>query len=266
MIHASATNKLRTLMWLLLRLVLLYLVVCLIVRFWVLPGKLFYPPRRDRAVELRTFRIPVTSTAWISAVYLPSSKAQSTILYSHGNGVDLPQLMPLLRQFQRHGYAVLAYDYEGYGRSSDKLSVAHTKRDVVAAYQYLLNQHGLSPSNIIDYGQSLGTALAVYLASKYPVASLVLQSPLLSAYRVVTHYPLLLFDVYNSASLIGDIHVPVLIIHGTSDPVIPYYHGKALFELANSPKQLITIPGGGHGVLLPLTSKPKRFWRALDSI
>ncbi len=243
-----------------------YFSVCAVLHYSV-PNLIFYPPLRDVGLPSgHEFKIPVAPQAWINAVYLKAPHARSTILYSHGNAVDIRQLYPLLRVFQQHGYAVLAYDYEGYGGSSGKPSVAHTYRDVLAAYRYLRNHYHIPAADIMDYGHSLGTGLAVYLAVHRPVGSVVLQSPFLSIYRVVTHYPIFAFDVYPNLARIKDIHRPILIIHGVKDNVIPFWHGYQLYQQANEPKVFLKLPIGGHQVNAPWVYAPDLFWRDLAKI
>ena len=111
-------------------------------------------------------------------------------------------------------------------------------------------------------GHSLGAALAVYLADEKPTAGLILMSPFLSAFRVITKYPVLFWDKYNNLARIKNIHVPVLIIHGNKDQVISFWHGKTLYKNANDPKKFVEIKGAGHNNLVWVGGK--KFWQAIS--
>jgi abhydrolase domain-containing protein 17 len=98
-------------------------------------------------------------------------------------------------------------------------------------------------------GRSVGSGPAVRIAASRPVAALILQSPFLSAFRVLTRIPILPFDKFPNYKEIGRVRCPVLIIHGTSDSVIPIWHGQKLFALANQPKQFLAVQGADHNDL-----------------
>src|SRR5262249_24974793 len=90
---------------------------------------------------------------------------------------------------------------------------------------------------------------AVHLAARKPAAGLILQSPFLSAFRVLTRVPILPFDKFPNDKQIARVRCPVLIIHGTNDTVIPPWHGQKLWDAANRPKQLVMVPGADHNDL-----------------
>ena len=108
--------------------------------------------------------------------------------------------------------------------------------DVEAAYAYLVNELGVAPQRIIVLGRSVGSGPATYLASRKPVGALLLESPFVSAFRVVTGIPILPFDKFNNLSRIGQVHCPALVVHGTADRVVAFWHGRKLYEAANEPK------------------------------
>lgn len=185
----------------------------------------------------------------ISARYLPNPAAQYTILYSHGNAEDIGQLGPILDAIHHAGFAVLAYDYRGYGTSAGRPTESGAYQDADAAYAYLTKNLQIAPNRIIALGRSLGGAVSVDLASRRAVAGLIVESSFVSAYRVMTTWPLLPFDRFNSAAKIGKISIPVFILHGTRDTIIPFWHGEALFRAANQPKRSLWIAGADHNDL-----------------
>ncbi|HVP63904.1 MAG TPA: alpha/beta hydrolase [candidate division Zixibacteria bacterium] len=194
---------------------------------------------------LRCVRIPV-GTASIAAVYMANPNARYTLLYSHGNGEDIGDDLPFLREFRRAGFAVFAYDYEGYGASEGRPSETAVYRDVEAAYDFLTQKIGVPQQQVIAHGHSLGAAAAIHLASVRPVAGLIADAPFLSAFRVITRAQILPWDEFDNARAIRNVQCPVLVIQGTDDEVIPFWHGQRIYELANAPKQKLWVEGAGH--------------------
>ncbi len=127
-------------------------------------------------------RLPAMPNGEIAALYLKNPKAAVTLLYSHGNGEDLESVLPLLSEYQRRGFSVLAYDYPGYGRSPGKSSEQGAYRAIDACYRFLTDEQSVSPEQIVLYGRSLGSGPAVDLASREPVGGLVLEGGFVSAF------------------------------------------------------------------------------------
>lgn len=182
----------------------------------------------------------------ISAIYLPNSQATYTILYSHGNAEDLGDMLPILRELRELGFSVFAYDYRGYGTSQGTPSESNAYQDIDTAYDYLTRKLNISTQNIIVYGRSVGGGPSVDLASRKSVAGLILESAFTKAFLVVTRIPIVPFDKFANIDKIKKVRCPVLIIHGTSDSVIPVSHGQQLFESANEPKRFLWIEGADH--------------------
>jgi abhydrolase domain-containing protein 17 len=182
----------------------------------------------------------------ITAVHLINPKAKYTILYSHGNGETIGDIYPDLLALQKNGFNLLAYDYRGYGLSPGKPSEPNSYQDVEAAYAYLVNQLKVPTDRIIIFGRSVGSGPATYLASRQPSAGLILESAFISTFRVIIPFPILPFDKFPNQARLPQIHVPILIIHGTQDQVIPFSHGQALYKTANSPKTFVAIDGADH--------------------
>jgi len=187
-----------------------------------------------------------SSGAKIAAIYLPNPRARYTLLYSHGNGEDIGDDLPFLEEFRRAGFAVFAYDYEGYGESAGRPSERGLYRDVEAAYDFLTGNLKVRPETVIAHGHSLGAAAAIHLASVRPVAGLIADAPFVSAFRVVTRAQILPWDKFNNARTIQRVHCPVLVVHGRNDLVIPCWHGERIYKLANAPKQCLWIESCGH--------------------
>ena len=190
----------------------------------------------------------------ISAFYLPNPKGRFTLLFSHGNAEDIGEVMYFLQSFHDAGFSIMAYDYRGYGTSSGRPSEAGVYADVSAVYDYLTQQLHVPPGQIIAMGRSLGCGAAIHLAARRPVAGLIVEAPFLSAFRVLTRVQILPWDKFNNGD-IRKVNVPVLVVHGTSDQVVPFWHGKRLFELANEPKTFLPVDGAGHNDIVLLAGK-----------
>jgi abhydrolase domain-containing protein 17 len=191
----------------------------------------------------------------ISAIHISNPNAEKTIIYSHGNAEDLGMILPILIEIRNNGFSVLAYDYRAYGTSEGIPSEKNSYQDITAAYKYLTDILKIPPKNIIALGRSLGGGVATELACKFPVGGLILESSFLSAYRVITKIPLFPFDIYSNYRKIKNINCPLLVIHGINDEVIPFWHGKTLFDMANHPKMFYAVENAGHNDLFLVAGK-----------
>ncbi len=193
----------------------------------------------------------------IRAVHWTRPDATYTLLYSHGNGADLGYLRAPINQWHQMGFNVLAYDYRGYGLSDGQPSEQGIYRDAEAAYQYLRDQ-GIPGDRIIVYGFSLGGGAATHLAATKPVAGLVLESAFTSVFRVITRVSIYPFDKFPNLTRLQDVQAPILIFHGTDDPVIPFDHGQQLAQVHPQRTQFVAIAGGGHGDLALVAGEKQR--------
>jgi fermentation-respiration switch protein FrsA (DUF1100 family) len=234
-----------TLRWLLAIPVILYAGL-LVYALTCADAMLFYPHRADLPAGVNAIQVKSADGTMLSAVHLRNDAACFTLLYSYGNGEDVSCNMPLFRDLQKSGFAVFAYDYPGYGLSAGHPSEQGLYRAIDASYVYLTTVAKIPPERIIACGRSLGGAAACDLASRRPVAGLIMMSSFVSAFRVLTRIPLLPFDKFNSIRKIGRVNCPVLFIHGTNDKTIAFWHSRALFDAAHQPKRLVSIPTADH--------------------
>ena len=173
------------------------------------------------------------------------------VLFCHGNGGNVGDRVGELALLAASGFDVLAFDYRGYGRSSGRPSEFGTYRDARAARAELLRRPGVDASGVFYLGESLGAAVALELALHAPPAGLVLQSAFTSIRDMARRQypaipPPLVPDAYPSLRLIAGLRVPLLVLHGDRDEIVPSLHGEALFDAAPGPKRLEIFPGVGH--------------------
>jgi len=214
---------------------------------WLYADRLiFLPPPPGYPDGPGILKIPTGDGQHIAAVYLVNPSARYILLQSHGNAEDLGSMMPLLAGLRDLGFSVFAYDYRGYGRSEGTPSEARVYADIDAAYEHLVRELRVRPERIVAYGRSLGGGAAVDLAAHRRLGGLVLESPFLSAFRVMTRVSLFPVDKFRNSAKIGRVTCPVLIMHGEEDEIVPVWHGRRLFDLAPEPKMLVTVPGAHH--------------------
>lgn len=185
----------------------------------------------------------------VVAAYIKNHKASLTLLYSHGNAADLGQMFELFSELSLHlRVNLIGYDYSGYGRSSGKPSEQNTYHDIEAVYRCLEEQYGVKEQDVILYGQSVGSGPTLELASRLPnLRAVVLHSAIASGLRVM--YPVkrtYWFDIYKNIDKISLVKCPVLVVHGTSDDVVNWSHGKQLFDLCKEKYEPLWIKGGNH--------------------
>jgi fermentation-respiration switch protein FrsA (DUF1100 family) len=207
---------------------------------------IFLPPPATYRDGAETLSLTTADGVRISAVHLVNHHAAYTILYSHGNAEDLGLIAPLLARLREWGFAVFAYDYRGYGTSRGRPSERGAYEDVDAAYAYLTLTLGVPPGQIIAYGRSVGSGPAVDLATRQPLAGLVVESAFVTAFRVLTRVPLLPFDEFRNIDKITRVSCPVLVMHGVQDDIVPIAHGRRLFGAAPEPKRFLWVEGAGH--------------------
>ena len=243
-----------------LTIVVAYLLVLALVRMFESRLIFFpnYPGRLDgdwhpRDLDVQDVWITASDGVKLHAWWIPGDKARFTFLAFHGNASNIANRAPIY-EFLRSTHAnVLAVEYRGYGHSEGKPSEAGVYRDAEAAYEYLVNTKGADPRAIISFGQSLGTAVAAHLAARRQVAGVVLEAPFPSASRVahkvfwfLPGVGLLVHGQFNTQVWLRESHAPVLIVHCSQDPVIPFQFGQEVYGAALPPKNFLLINGYCH--------------------
>ncbi len=175
-----------------------------------------------------------------------------TVVYYHGNASNIGNRAGIYAALAEKGFGVLALSYRGYGKSTGDPTEQGIYDDARTALRFLTDQQHIPLKHIIVFGESLGTGVAVQMASEYDVAALVLQAPFTSvaarAAEIYFYIPvnMMIYDKFDSLSKIAKVKPPLLLFHGDLDTVIPIRMGKTLFAAANEPKQAVYFPNNAH--------------------
>ena len=215
----------------------------------------------------------------------PPCPPKGTVLFFHGNAENMSTHVNAVLWLVKAGYLVFAFDYRGYGTSDGTPDIPGVNRDGVAALDLAFHIRGVEGGGVVVIGQSLGGAIAAYAVANSPrrreVKALIVDSAFAGYRRIVRDklvagiitLPLAwpaswtVEDGYSPERWIGSVApVPVVVIHGTKDPVVPFSHGERLYRLAGQPKGFWKVEGGGHATALLLPDVRNRLLEFLDSV
>jgi uncharacterized protein len=186
--------------------------------------------------------------------WLPPQAGQPTLLFFNGNAAGLAGQRGRWQRIADQGVGFLAIGYRGYDGSTGSPSEAGLHEDARAAWDWLAAR--TDTADIVIHGFSLGSGVATRLATERPARALILEAPYTSTADVAARsYPWLpvrwlMKDQYRSADIIDQVAMPILILHGDVDEVIPYDLGRTLFDRAPAPKQFIRMIGSNHNTLV----------------
>jgi len=186
----------------------------------------------------------------VSVWHVPPREGMPVVIYFQGNGGGLDLRAERFKKLTADGTGLVALNYRGYSGSEGRPSEAGIILDAKAAYDFAAERYGAN--RIVLWGESLGTGVAVALAAEKPVARVVLESPYSSvadvAASVYWFVPvrLLIKDSFRSDQRIAKVTVPVLVVHGERDNIVPITFGERLYELIPGPKRFIRLPHAGH--------------------
>jgi len=242
------------------------LIVCtiialLLVLIWGLQRRLIYLPAgtvvSPAAAGLHGARDVVLETsdglklgAWFVPAAAPSRGM--AVLVANGNAGNRAGRAPLARALSERGLAVLLFDYRGYGGNPGSPSERGLARDVRAAHRFLVHDAGVPGDRLLYYGESLGAAVVVELATEHPPAGLVLRSPFIDLAAVgQVHYPflplrILLRDRFPLLDQLAAVKSPVTVVYGTRDSIVPAEQSRTVAEAAPALRQLLAVKGADH--------------------
>jgi uncharacterized protein len=217
-----------------------------------------YPGRLEgdwhpRTLPLEDVWLTTSDGIRLHGWWIPSANAKFTFLTFHGNASNIANRAPTYEFLCDIPANVLALEYRGYGHSEGQPSEAGLYLDAEAAYQYLVGTRRLDPRSILSFGQSLGTAVAAHLAAHHIVGGLILEASFPSASRVARKIywflpglSLLVHSQFNTQSNLKKITAPILIVHCTQDPVLPFQFGQEVYNAARPPKYFLQVNGYCH--------------------
>ncbi len=204
----------------------------------------------------------ISGDAELDALYHHPAPGKPVVLFSHGNGETLNSIKPLLDQFVKMGYGVMAYDYAGYGNSTGAAGEKQSYSDIDAAYAYLVEKKQIAPGNIVIMGFSVGSGPSCYLAEKTAVKALVIVAGFASAAQVLLPFSVP-FDKFPNAVRLKNCKIPLLIIHGRKDTIVPFRNGEKLFSSSAAAVKKMYVENTGHNDIFDRTpeffSKIKTF-------
>ena len=238
--------------------VALALYAALLVGLYVFQRTLLYRP--DTGVPdiaaigvagLRPITLVTADGLALLAWYRPPETGRPVVAYFHGNGGHLGYRGARLQRFDAANLGVLIVEYRGYGGNPGAPTEAGLYDDARAALDFLAAQ-GIAPAHIVLYGESLGSGVAIRMASERIVGAVILEAPYTSIAAVAqVHYPFvpahrLIKDRFDALARIGQVRAPILVLLGGRDVVVPPRFGRTLFDAAREPKELWIAPDGGH--------------------
>ncbi len=184
--------------------------------------------------------------------FFPQKGNAPVILFCHGNAGNICHRLENVKLLLDQNFQVFIFDYRGYGQSKGRPSEIGIYRDGLAAYDFLISRKNVPADKIILFGRSLGAAVAIEIALKRKVRSLITESAFTStkgmAKTMLLFMPFSFFlpPHYNNLEKITRINVPKLIIHGEKDEIVPFSMGQKLYENAQAPKYFHPIKNAGH--------------------
>ena len=254
----------------------LALVALKLLVMWLEPRLAFFPSRgvqETPAVAGLPFvdvRIPTEDGESLHAWWLESATPRAQAVFFHGNGGNLSLWLDLIVGMRRRGISVLAIDYRGYGASTGSPTEKGVYRDAEASVRLFAGRLRKDGVPVIYWGRSLGSPVAAHAAARIAPDGLILETPMPDVRSVFRTNPVMWSLSFVSsyrfptARLVGHLDVPLLVVHGDVDSIVPYVAGKRVFEAARTTrKTFVTIAGADHNDLHVVN--PPHYWQAIDS-
>ncbi len=213
------------------------------------PSKTLVCTPADLRLEFEDLMISTPDGIRINAWFVPAKESSRTVIFCHGNGGNMCYSLDVVENFHKMNCNVLLFDYRGYGRSEGSPSEKGTYADAQASYAWLMKEKKVQEREIVVMGRSLGGAIASRLARENNPGMLILESSFTSTADVgASAYPI--FPVrllcrygYRTVDNVKDIRCPLLVIHSPDDEIVPFIHGRRIFDAAKDPKMFLQIRG-----------------------
>lgn len=225
---------------------------------------IFFPTRNDNALyhlqsvqgyPVENLSIKSSHDSVLHALFIRRPNAEKVAILSHGNSGNLCYGLYLIETLLQSGVSVIDYDYQGFGKSTGSPSIPGICEDGTAVFNYTVNKLGYDAKDVILVGESLGCGVSAEIARDHECAAVILQSGFASVPQLAREkvdlckiYPDLLYPqpLLNTTANLRQIHVPVLIIHGSDDELIPCSHACQNYEAANKPKVILVVERANH--------------------
>lgn len=226
---------------------------------WLLQARFIYYPGMGREIATtpsahgapyEDLTIETSDGERLNAWWVPAESPRGAVLLLHGNAGNISHRIDYALMFRRLGYSTLLLDYRGYGRSTGTPTEQGTYTDAESAWRWLTITQRLPERDIVVFGESLGGGVASWLAARHQVRALILASTFTSAVDLGAElYPFLPVRLvsrfrYDTLARLRDVRAPVLVVHSPQDDIIPFSHGRRLFEAAREPKAMLELAGG----------------------
>ena len=196
--------------------------------------------------------LPIDEEVTVFGWFIDAGSTNPVLLWCHGNAGNVSHRLENIRQFYQRGISVFIFDYRGYGQSTGVPSEVGFYQDALASYDYLIRQRLVSPERLIIFGRSLGSSVAAEVAVQRPTAGLIVEGSFPSIQAMSDYHYLGLpagwfVNVdFNLVQKVRGLHVPLLVIHGERDSIVPMDLGKQVFDAAHEPKQWYAVSGAQH--------------------
>ena len=218
------------------------------------PETIYSPPQDSGLPEAQEEKLATADGETIIVWHIPPrDETKPVILYFHGNGGSIYYRAHRFKELADQGFGIVGVSYRGYGGSTGSPSEQGLIADGVAAYEFAAKRY--TAARIALWGESLGSGVAIALASESPVAKIVLEAPFTSIADVAASLywfvpvRLLIKDPFRSDLRIESVKAPILFVHGAKDNIVPIRYGEGLFALVKGEKKFVRITNGGHNDL-----------------
>jgi len=224
----------------------------------------FYFPSKDEPCTPERYGIPYEDVKFTTAdgvklhgwflTAAKGHKAKGTVVFSHGNTGSLGYYLGLVDWIERDGYQIMMYDYRGFGKSEGSPTREGLVEDAEAAFAYTAKRRDVAKGNIISFAHSLGGATSIVALCRKPVPGLraVITDSAFASYQGMAEACCgslgrnLVTDELSPKDVVAKLPVPLLMIHGTADVVVPIAQGRQLYAAANEHKTFFEVKGGRH--------------------
>ena len=208
---------------------------------------------RDVGLAYQDLYFTTADNVRLNGWFIPHPQANATMIWFHGNAGNIGDRVDNIKLLHDKIYInIFIFDYRGYGRSPGSSSETTTYLDGEAAMNFVRTQLQVDSKNLLIFGRSLGAAVAAEMASRHDSRAVILESPFVSigemAKVVLPALPIgpLLSAKFDVVDKVARIKVPLLVLHGDQDEIIPFEHGQRVFAAARQPKQFYPVKGAGH--------------------